>query len=275
MDDSQTADVAPNQIAGEAGFEETSAPYVSRWNKLVSTTNWEKGRIITQWRETIAKDDASPTDYSDEAWRRLVGGVSSQHVGRLRRAHQRFGSVYQQYDGLYWSHFQTALDWDDAEMWLEGAIQNGWSVSRMRWRRRETLREAAEQATRDEEIDAEGLEGLDGDCESSLPQDAEALTIDDQLAEVLAPSPAPADDGKASGESRQGSTADAAAQEETAVFVRPFENLAGLPDDLSDALEAFKLAILRHKAEEWRQISCEDILASLEALKQLALAPAE
>ena len=51
--------------------------------------------------------------------------------------------------------------------------------------------------------------------------------------------------------------------------------LKGLPAtrDLAEAFEAFKLAVLRHKADHWRQISCEDLLASLDALKELALAP--
>ena len=69
---------------------------------------------------------------SDEAWSREVGGVSPQHVGRLRRTYERFGAVHKQYPGLYWSHFQAALDWPDAEMYLEGAVQNDWSVSQMR-----------------------------------------------------------------------------------------------------------------------------------------------
>ena len=60
---------------------------------------------------------------------------------------------------------------------------------------------------------------------------------------------------------------------ETIEFVRPFENLGELPDDLAGAFDAFKLAILRHKQEGWEQISRDDVLASLDALKELALAP--
>lgn len=57
--------------------------------------------------------------------------------------------------------------------------------------------------------------------------------------------------------------------------VRPFENLAELPDDLADAFDSFKLAILHHKLAGWKEVSRGDVLASLEALKQLALAPTE
>ncbi len=56
-------------------------------------------------------------------------------------------------------------------------------------------------------------------------------------------------------------------------FVRPFAELTELPGDLSEAFEAFKLAILHHKLDDWQQVAREDVLASLEALKQLVVAP--
>jgi hypothetical protein len=59
----------------------------------------------------------------------------------------------------------------------------------------------------------------------------------------------------------------------TVEFVRPFAELTDLPEDLAEAFESFKLALLRHKMNGWEEISCEDVLASLEALKQLATAP--
>ena len=130
--------IATLENAAPAG-EQLAAVYVGQWNRLVSTTNWEKGRIICQWREALMSAGSPVTEYSDEAWAQLVGGVTSQHVGRLRRVFQRFGEDFDQYPGLFWSHFQAALDWDDAPMWLEGAIQNDWSVSQMRGKRWETL----------------------------------------------------------------------------------------------------------------------------------------
>ncbi len=54
---------------------------------------------------------------------------------------------------------------------------------------------------------------------------------------------------------------------------RPFENLPPLPEDLAGAFESFQLAILRHKASGWQETSCDDVLASLDALKTLTLAP--
>ena len=55
--------------------------------------------------------------------------------------------------------------------------------------------------------------------------------------------------------------------------MRPFENIKDLPEDLADAFEAFKLAILQHKTMDWQEISREDVLASLDALKELASTP--
>ena len=119
--------------------DQTSDQFVGQWRMLVSTTNWEKGRIIHEWREALRESGASAAEYSDEAWCRRVGHVTPQHVGRLRRVSHGFAAVREDYAGLYWSHFQAALDWTDAEMWLEGAVQNGWSISEMRAKRHETL----------------------------------------------------------------------------------------------------------------------------------------
>jgi hypothetical protein len=41
-----------------------------------------------------------------------------------------------------------------------------------------------------------------------------------------------------------------------------------------DAFESFKLAILRHKTSGWQDVSCDDVLHTLNALKALATAPA-
>ena len=47
-----------------------------------------------------------------------------------------------------------------------------------------------------------------------------------------------------------------------------------LPADVSDAFEAYKLCILRHKLAGWTEIARDDLCASLDALKELAFAPA-
>jgi hypothetical protein len=251
--------------------EQASTEFHGRWDRLVSTTNWEKGRIIRDWRAALLAAGAGPPACSDETWSRLVGGVSSQHVGRLRRTFERFGDVHDQYAGLYWSHFQAALDWHDAEMWLEGAVQNGWSISQMRYQRWEALGGPADQRPSDqdivvsevdedfvplvEDVAERGGEGADRSVETSDDEDlrgrvepAEAMPFDGSIDPRVDAAPAP---------------------------FRPFEHLAELPDDLAEAFESMKLAIVRHKLAGWRDISRDDLLASLDALKSLALAPAD
>lgn len=272
-------------------FNDASEPFVGRWNRLVSTTNWEKGRIVQQWRDAMIDDDAPASQYSDEAWARRVGGVTGQHVGRLRRVYQRFGAVCETYDGLYWSHFQAAIDWNDAEMWLEGAAQSSWSVAEMRRQRWDSLSEVDRAAAARVDSIAELTAGdVDEDFEPARNEKPLPDTVKPKFDEVHS---GPRHDGPDFGaDSDEGSSTNGRGKPEeesksrddgasiysgdearTISFVRPFENLAELPDDLAEAFEAYKLAILRHKLEGWQQISRDDVLASLDALKELAVAP--
>ncbi len=279
MTDSLKVDELGQQGASleDPAVENASQPFVGRWNQLVSTTNWEKGHIITEWRDALHDTAAPATEYSDEAWARRVGGVTGQHVGRLRRVHQRFASVCEDYPGLYWSHFHAALDWDDAEMWLEGAVQSRWSVSQMRRQRWEAMGAVAEETPQDAEI---VVAEKDEDFEPALEQEPIAQQVTGELTEVQGPSTTDAPEPSNSKDAATAAEADDSASiyaderpEETVEFVRPFENLGELPEDLAGAFEDFKLAILRHKADDWQQISREDVLAALDALKELAIAP--
>lgn len=274
MDEAPRTDVIRGHQAADTSLvEETSTEYLGRWNRLVSTTNWEKGRIIAEWREALIEAGAPPASYTDEAWSRRVGNVTAQHTGRLRRVYQRFGDTYEQYPGLYWSHFQAALDWPDAEMWLEGAVQNGWSVARMRHQRWEAIGAPADKKPREEDIiTAELDEDVDPAGDQRVPE-----LISDSLGVVRDAEP------PARGESEeQAGVADAAvaseppgspAREATVEPFRPFEDLPRLPPDLNEAFEALKLAVLHHKRSGWKEVSLGDVLAALDALRRLATAP--
>ena len=249
---------------------------VGKWNRLISTTNWEKGQIICEWREALIDSDAEVTEYSDEAWAQLVGGVTSQHVGRLRRVSSRFGDVSTQYDGLHWSHFQACLDWDDAEMWLEGSIQNGWSVSQMRGKRWETVgttpeeqtaevaQVAAEQQT---EADAEEAQAKSA-TEDPKPNDSDSLTSSTaELNDSEDASELPSGGVGASDESQTA--------EQVEKRTRLSVDVESLPDDMAEAFESFKLAIIAHRRENWRDTTPESVVECLDSLKQLALADEE
>jgi hypothetical protein len=270
--------------------ESTSQPFVGQWNQLVSNTNWEKGRIICQWRDAMDSAGAPPAEYSDEAWSRRVGGVTGQHVGRLRRVFRRFGETQTQFGGLYWSHFFAALEWEDAEMWLEGAIRNSWSVSQLRRMRWETLGAVADQKPLAED-DVTGE--LDEDFEPALRATpgtdtgdrAEDDRADDERAEKEQThrarvaddedlSVAAADDEEAANGDESWETANAK-ESKPKSRLRPFADLPELPDDLADAFESFKLAILAHRADGWQDVEADDVIRSLDALKQLALSTLE
>jgi len=280
-DDESNFSESAESSAVELGIElddlrKSSRRFIGKWNNLVSTTNWEKGVIITQWRQSLIDSGSPASKYSDEAWAQLVGGVTSQHVGRLRRVHQRFGQTYKEYKGLYWTHFHAATEWNDAEMWLEGAVQNKWSVSQMRNQRWETMGKIESDRPLERDI---VISELDEDFE---PANAEKPHTEEVVGKFGDIKPGPRFDGPdfgdedvsaAKGKSKKGAEKIAAEAAEKIDFVRPFEKIAELPEDLADAFESFKLAILRHKADGWQEISCEDVLAGLDALKQLATAP--
>jgi hypothetical protein len=279
------ASVSPSAVVDSEPLSEglvtASQPYVGRWNKLVSTTNWEKGRIIVEWRESLAAQGLPVSEYSDEAWSRLVGGVTGQHAGRLRRVYQRFGKVKDEYRGLFWSHFQAALDYNDAEMWLEGAVQSDWSVAQMREQRWETLGRVAADKPRTEDVVASET---DEDVEVSRTGKPLTDSITGEYAEVTGPrhdGPDFGDDEPRGGRdssplSPGGRGAGGEGEVGAAVeLVRPFENLPDLPDDLAEAFDTFKLAILHHKTDGWQKIAAGDVLHALDALKALVTAPSD
>jgi len=215
-----------------------------------------------------------------------VGGVSSQHVGRLRRVHQRFGNVHREYEGLYWSHFFAASEWNDAEMWLEGALRNGWSIARMRDMRSEALGlitespNAAEQEL-DEDFESDGdrsfgaIEIVDGPSSSGDRIDSADGRAGEEDADADRSAQARSaieDAGDEWAERVDGGDLDGPDASNGARF-QPFADLPEVPDDVADALEVFKLAILTHRAARWKSISPDDVVRCLDALRRLALAP--
>lgn len=267
----------------------TSAQFAGRWHRLVSNTNWEKGRIILAWRTALQDEGAPPAQWSDETWSTLVGGITPQHVGRLRRVFERFGSVYTTYPGLYWSHFCAALDWPDAEMWLEGAVQNGWSVSEMRAQRWQAHGGLQHERPREEEVVA--VEPLEDAATAAQHADETSRAILEARPQSEGPSGPDLSQGPDFGEepnvpavSATESLVDGAVVGGPVVdgpevggpadvSQRPFAHLRELPADLQEALDVMRIAILRHKAAQWREVSVQTVLDVLDALKVLASAP--
>ncbi|GAA5510178.1 hypothetical protein [Novipirellula caenicola] len=254
---------------------ELAQPFVGQWNQLISTTNWEKGEIVHRWRLALIESGAPSTEYSDEAWARRVGGVTAPHVGRLRRVFDRFGSTRATYDKLYWSHFLAALDWDDAPLWLEGAVQESWSVSQMREKRWEATGAVESQRPTNSQI----VE-VDTDEDVVLPAQGGGRTkdFDEESAGEVATGPRP--EGPDFGDEEEFSAMDASkanppmaeaeskseSVSEAPSISQPFAGLPELPDDLADAIESLKLAVLRHKSAKWEQTDAETIERYLVAI---------
>lgn len=257
---------------------EQSLAFIGKWNLLISTTNWDKGEIICTWRKSLTDAGASSGEYSDEAWSQLVGGVTAQHVGRLRRSFERFGHVYREYAGIFWSHFYAALDWEDAEMWLEGAVQSKWSVSRMRKQRWETLGELPEHEPRDSDI---VTSELNEETQSLELSEGKRQNDRDYVEGPVHEGPdfgdeqANASENGSAGERYEDVSNDGASGEapKSSAGIRPFESFTDLPEDVEEAVNSFKVAIIRHKADEWSEISQADLTGVLDALKQLATIP--
>jgi hypothetical protein len=252
-----------------------SEPFVGRWHRLVSQTNWEKGRIIAQWRESLIASGASVTAYSDESWARQVGAVTSQHVGRLRRVFEKFGESFESYAGLFWSHFLAAMDWDDAELWLEGAARSEWSVSQMRRMRWEAMGGEGQDQHREEDLIASEVDdGFVSLVEDEEDESTRGKFDGEGSSGPLAEGPdfGDADEHRADAPQRIGA-ADGIDGEDLLPPVQhenPFAALGKLPDDVSEALEQFKLSIIRHRSASWDEIPQARMLAVLDALRAFA-----
>lgn len=253
-----------------------SQPYIGQWNRLVSRTNWEKGQIISEWRQSLMEASAPATAYSDEVWARLVGGVTSQHVGRLRRVFVKFGSSFESYAGLFWTHFQAALDWQDAEMWLQGAVESRWSVSQMRRQRWEALGGIAAEEPQDDEIVAADL---DEDFEPANDSRPEKGEFDEASAGARYEEPdfgGDSDDSQAQESSEAiGSDFEDVSGTVLAEAKPAFEQIGKLPEDLAEALESFQIAIIHHRTLGWTDVTQAQVIAAIDGLKHMVRSDAE
>jgi hypothetical protein len=158
-------------------------------------------------------------------------------------------------------------------MWLEGAKQSGWSVSQMREQRWTTMGEVESERPRASDI---VVAEIDEDAE---PARRQTPSITGEYSEVSGPR----HDGPDFGDEPNVGQASSLPNNShgrleacpTVELVRPFEDLPDLPDDLAEAFDSMKLAILRHKRETWEEISAADVLRTLDALKALVLAPSD
>ena len=156
-------------------------------------------------------------------------------------------------------------------MWLEGAVQNRWSIAQMQGERSRTLGTLVEESVEATAVEVDE-DAADVPADLPPPASSTAMTETDEAADVADDVDAP--DGRGAAEGVPFEPTDAYSGD-VPPPVRPFENLPSLPADLRDAFDGFKLAIIHHRISNWQEVSLDDVLATLEALRQLALAPAE
>jgi hypothetical protein len=277
VDFDSTETNSENALQNSPLIDQLSEPSVGKWNILVSHTNWEKGAIILSWRNELIAAGLPNIAYSDEAWAKRVGNVSAQHVGRLRRTAERFGEANRNYAGLYWSHFHAAIDWDDAEIWLEGAVQKNWSVAQMRVQRWDTI--GASDDLKPRETDVFTSE-IDEDVYSSQSDRIEGRTVEIGAVDALdgrdaTPSVAipvaepPKKKEQPKKEKRKPSESNVPT---TGELLMSLKGIAKFPADLAESLELLKVALLNHKLAGWKSVSAEQVCRSLETLKMLTVA---
>ena len=280
--DFEGANHADSHYEGSPLIDQLSEPIVGKWNVLVSQTNWEKGVLILHWRNELIAAGLPNAVYSDEAWARRVNNVTSQHVGRLRRVAERFGEKNKTFSGLYWSHFYAALEWDDAELWLEGAVQGNWSVAQMRVQRCEAIGAPAGHKPLEEdvfvaEVDEEAyawqsapervpLDRIEGHhAEIGGVDSIEGLNVLSAAAPASVAEPPKKKKEKSKPTEWEGTIP------ATGKILMSLKEITEFPADLAEPLELLKVAILNHKLAGWKSLPMERVYQSLESLKMLAV----
>lgn len=107
----------------------TEDELVQRARNAVSQCNWEVGFCAAEWTRRYARG-RTDADFAG------MVGLSPDQVYQRRRVAETFGEVHERFASLKWSHFYTALTWDDAAECLQWADENQATVAEMKaWRR--------------------------------------------------------------------------------------------------------------------------------------------
>jgi len=256
-------------------IEEVSSDFISSWNRLISMTNWEKGKLIHNWRTKLMENKLPRQVYSDESLAKRLGNVSAQHIGRLRRVYDRFHETFEKFAGLYWSHFQAVLDWDDAEDWLVDASENQWSVATMRLQRWEAIGSPVGQKPNDADIVmSEPDEDVNPFNDSDTVLDGNRKSVEPNRDKDKKKK---GDNNTSGGSTGGDATGGGSNDNDLGHFTSPAEAFAqmkqmkDLPEDLKEAFEQLKVVILSHKVSGWREVEPQRILTFLNAMKVVVM----
>ena len=108
---------------------ESEAELVGRAQAALSNCSWTVGECAAHWTKRYAKG-RTDADFG------ILIGLSGDQVYQRRRVAETFSDVKEEYKHLKWSHFYTALTWDDASECLRWADDMQATIAEMRaWRR--------------------------------------------------------------------------------------------------------------------------------------------
>jgi hypothetical protein len=126
--------------------EDSEEQLVSRAQEAVSQCRWVVGECAARWTERYARGR------SDGDFAALIG-LSGDQVYQRRRVWETFAGVRDEFPALKWSHFYSALSWDDAHDCLRWAEETRSTVAEMRaWRRARRGEDLTVEASEDDAI---------------------------------------------------------------------------------------------------------------------------
>jgi hypothetical protein len=108
---------------------ESESELVGRAQAALSNCSWTVGECAAVWTKRYSKGR------TDADFGNLIG-LSGDQVYQRRRVYESFSDVHADYPNLKWSHFYTALTWDDAAECLRWADDMHSTIAEMKaWRR--------------------------------------------------------------------------------------------------------------------------------------------
>lgn len=103
--------------------QESEAAIIRAAKEAISTCNWKLGECASKWNLNWARGRGDG-DFG------MAVGMSGDQIYQRRRVWERWGG--KAVPALSWSHFYAALNWDDADDYLEWSYANSATVAEMR-----------------------------------------------------------------------------------------------------------------------------------------------
>ena len=115
--------------SANANVSESEEVLVETAQQAVNQCRWVVGECAAKWTTKYARG-RTDADFA------LMIGLTGDQVFQRRRVWETFADVYESYSKLKWSHFYSAINWDDAAECLQWAEETEATVAEMKaWRR--------------------------------------------------------------------------------------------------------------------------------------------